>query len=311
MNSPGPDQADQAQRHFGYVVLLGRPNVGKSTLVNRMVGSKVSIVSRRPQTTRHKVLGVVTHGSHQAAFVDTPGVHGGSQRLLNRAMTRTALSALEDADMGMFLVEGTGLREEDTVVLRKAMQRERFRSVPWLCCLTKLDLVRPRERLLELMSQLDGIYPWQAIIPVSARRGSGVDDLWQLIEAHLPSGPHMFPEDQISDRPLRFMACELIREQLFNQLGDEVPHRVAVFVEQLKEEKRLVRLDASIVVERDGQKAIVIGAGGGRLKSVGSKSRKGLEILFEKKVLLNLWVRVRPNWSNSQSEVRALGYDEG
>lgn len=311
MNSDAPPDFSDSGTHFGYVAVLGRPNVGKSTLVNRLVGAKVSIVSRRPQTTRHRVLGVATNGHCQAAYVDTPGVHRDGARVLNRTMVHNALAALEDADVGLFLVEGTGLSEQDRAVLKRVRRRQGSKALPWICGLTKSDLVRPREQLLERISELDGLSEWQAIIPLCARRGQGVKELQSLVEKHLPQGPHMFPSDQVSDRSLRFMASELIREQLMRQLGDELPHRTAVRIDKLDEAQDRVKLAASILVERDGQKAIVIGAKGQRLKSLGSKARAGLEGLFAKKVVLHLWVRVHANWSNSEQAVRSLGIHEG
>ncbi len=305
------EPAEQAATRCGYVAVLGRPNVGKSTLVNRLVGSKISIVSRRPQTTRHKVLGVATRGCYQAAYVDTPGLHQDARRVLNRAMVRNALASVEEADLGLFLVEGTGFKAEDRVALQRVMKSASSRSMPWICGLTKSDLVRPREKLLERIAELDGMNEWRAIVPLCARRGQGVDDIRHLVEQHLPAGPHLFPGDQISDRSLQFMASELVREQLMRQLGDEVPHRTAVRIDELDESAPRVRLAASILVERDGQKAIVIGAKGERLKSIGSKARVGLQSLFGKQVNLKLWVRVRPNWSNSERDIRALGINEG
>ncbi len=311
MNSNASPDSKESDTYFGYVAVLGRPNVGKSTLVNRLVGSKVSIVSRRPQTTRHRVLGVVTDGRYQAAYVDTPGIHRDGTRILNRTMVHNALAALEGAEVGLFLVEGTGLLEQDRAVLKRVMRRPGSKALPWICGLTKCDLVRPREKLLERISELSGLSDWSAIIPLCARRGQGVDELQALVEQHLPRGAHMFPSDQLSDRSLRFMASELIREQLMRQLGDEIPHRTAVSIDRLDEGQNQVRITASILVERDGQKAIVIGAKGQRLKSLGSKARIGLEALFAKKVVLHLWVRVRPNWSNSEKAVRSLGIYEG
>ncbi len=311
MNSKSESNATRPDTRFGYVVVLGRPNVGKSTLVNRLVGSKVSIVSRRPQTTRHRVLGVATKGIYQAAYVDTPGVHKDAKRVLNRTMVKNAIAAIQDADVGLFLVEGTGLHEQDHAVLKRIMRGSGAKSMPWLCALTKSDLVRPKEKLLERISELSRMQDWSAIVPLCARRGQGVEDLRALVEQHLPEGPHMFPEDQVSDRSLQFMASELIREQLMRQLGDEVPHRTAVRIDEFDESELRVRLAASILVEREGQKAIVIGAKGERLKSIGSKARVGLEALFAKKVGLRLWVRVRPNWSNSEKAVKSLGIHEG
>jgi len=301
--------AGEAPR-FGYVAVVGRPNVGKSTLVNRLVGAKISIVSRRAQTTRASVLGICTRGHIQAALIDTPGVHEDARRVLNRAMVRNALSAIENADVGVFLAEATGVRALDRTVLDRVMRVKKASALPWICCLTKSDLVRPRERLLEHIAAVNALGDWHAIIPVSARKDQGVSDLEEHVGALLPNGPHHFPRDHLSDRSVRFMAGEIVREQLMRQLGDEVPHRTAVQIEAFKESRKIVHISAAIVVERGGQKAIVIGAKGERLKSIGSKARTGIETLLGRQVNLKLWVRVRPNWSNSEKAVRALGIDE-
>ena len=304
-------EAPQSQdTRFGYVAVVGRPNVGKSTLVNRFIGSKVSIVSRRAQTTRHAVLGILTRGSVQAALIDTPGVHEDAGRVLNRTMVQNALSAMTDADVGLFLLEATAVRELDRVVLERVLGVHKASALPWICCLTKSDLVHPREQLLERMAEVNALGAWHAIVPVSARKVHGLGDLEKLVGDLLPSGPHLFPEDHVSDRPVRFMASEIIREQLMRQLGDEVPHRTAVQLEAFDESKLLVHINASIVVEREGQKAIMIGSKGERLKSIGSRARAGIESLLGKKVNLKLWVRVRPNWSNSERAVRMFGIDE-
>ena len=304
-------EAPQSQdTRFGYVAVVGRPNVGKSTLVNRFIGSKVSIVSRRAQTTRHAVLGILTRGAVQAALIDTPGVHEDAGRVLNRTMVQNALSAMTDADVGLFLLEATAVRDLDRVVLKRVLGVDKASTLPWICCLTKSDLVHPRELLLERMAEVDALGAWHAIVPVSARKAHGLGDLEKLVGDLLPNGPHLFPEDHVSDRPVRFMASEIIREQLMRQLGDEVPHRTAVQLETFDESKSLVHINASIVVERDGQKAIIIGSKGERLKSIGSRARAGIESLLGKKVNLKLWVRVRPNWSNSEKAVRILGIDE-
>ncbi len=304
------DEPASQTRRFGYVAVVGRPNVGKSTLVNRLVGAKVSIVSRRAQTTRASVLGICTRGHVQAALIDTPGVHEDAARVLNRVMVRNALSAIKNADVGLFLVEASAMQALDRAALERVMRVEKANALPWICCLTKSDLVRPREQLLERIAAAHAIRNWHAIIPLSARKGHGVDDLEQAVSELLPTGPHHFPDDHLSDRSLKFMAAEIIREQLMRQLGDEVPHRTAVHIEAFEESEKIVHMRAVILVEREGQKAIVIGAKGERLKSIGSKARAGLETLLEKKVNLKLWVRVRPNWSNSEKAVRALGIDE-
>ena len=303
-------QASASEHRFGYVAVVGRPNVGKSTLVNRLVGAKVSIVSRRAQTTRSSVLGICTRGASQAALIDTPGVHQDAARVLNRAMVRNALSAIKSADVGMFLCEATGVQALDRTVLDRVMRIDTAGALPWICCLTKSDLVRPREKLLERMAEVSALQDWHAIVPVSARKAHGLGRLEGVVTDLLPLGAHLFPQDHLSDRSLQFMASELVREQLMRQLGDEVPHRTAVQLESFDESGKVVRISASIIVEREGQKAIVIGAKGERLKSIGSKARVGLEALLGTKVNLKLWVRVRRNWSNSEKAVRALGIDE-
>ncbi len=303
-------EAASEARRFGYVAVVGRPNVGKSTLVNRLVGAKVSIVSRRAQTTRASVLGIYTQGHVQAALVDTPGVHEDARRVLNRAMVRNALSAIENADVGVFLAEATGVTALDRTVLDRVMGVQGANKLPWICCLTKSDLVRPREKLLPRIAEVSAFKAWHAILPISARKRHGVDDFKQRVSELLPVGPHLFPHDHLSDRPVRFMASEMIREQLMRQLGDEVPHRTAVQIEAFDESGEIARVTAAVIVEREGQKAIVIGAKGERLKSIGSKARGGLEALLDKKVHLKLWVQVRRNWSNSEKAVRSFGIDE-
>jgi GTP-binding protein Era len=289
----------------GYVALVGRPNVGKSTLLNHLLGRKLAITSRRPQTTRHSLLGVDTIGAAQAVWVDTPGIHDAGARALNRYMVKSATSVLADVDIVVMLVERLRWTEEDALVLRHV----RAAKVPKICVITKVDQVAERAQLLPQIAELAERASFEAIVPVSALRGIGLDGLKSEVFARLPVGPHLFPRDQITDRSERFIAAEIVREKLMRQLGDELPHRVAVLVERFKRGKRLVEIDATIVVERVGQKAIVIGDGGSRLKSIGAEARADIEQFLDAHVMLRLWVKVKPGWTRDTAGLRRLGFE--
>ncbi len=289
----------------GYVALVGRPNVGKSTLLNHILGRKLAITSRKPQTTRHNLLGVATTGASQAIYVDTPGIHEVGSRALNRRMVRSATSVLHDVDLVVMLVEGLRWTDEDELVLRHV----RKSAAPALAVISKIDLVANREQLLPQIKQLSELDVFQAIIPVSALRGIGLDQLKGEVAARIPMGPHLFPADQVTDRSERFIAGEIIREKLMRQLGDELPHRAAVVVERYAAGKRLVEIDANIYVERQGQKAIIIGKNGGRLKSIGTDARLDIERMVGQKVMLRLWVKVKAGWTNSEGTLRRLGIE--
>jgi len=289
----------------GYVALVGRPNVGKSTLLNHLVGRKLSITSRKPQTTRHTLLGVDTIGDAQAIYVDTPGIHDGGGRAMNRYMVRTATSALHDVDIVVVVLERLRFDDEDRHVVdlvRSARGRK-------MCVINKIDQLDQLEQLLPHIAQLDSLGVFEEIIPVSALRGTGLDRLKQQVLARLPEGPHLFPPDQVTDRSERFIAGEIVREKLMRRLGDELPHRITVVIENYVVKERIVEIDATIFVERDGQKAIIIGRNGSLLKSVGQDARIDIETLIERKVMLRLWVKVKAGWTNNESGLRRLGFD--
>jgi GTPase len=290
----------------GYVALVGRPNVGKSTLLNRILGQKVSITSRRPQTTRHRILGIKTGEQVQAVYVDTPGLHRGGKRAMNRYMNRAATDALQDVDLVVFVVEGTRWTDEDELVLEKLRQL----SCPVILAVNKIDRVTDKKKLLPYLQQVSGHMDFAQIIPLSAKQGSQVAELEQAVEALLPESTPFYPEDQVTDRSMRFMAAELVREKLFRKLGQELPYGITVEIEQFKEEDGLFRINALIWVERDSQKAIVIGKQGALLREVGRESRIDMEEAFGQKVFLELWVKVKEGWADDERALRSLGYDD-
>ncbi|HSJ48006.1 MAG TPA: GTPase Era [Gammaproteobacteria bacterium] len=290
----------------GYVALVGRPNVGKSTLLNRILGQKVSITSRRPQTTRHRILGIKTGAQVQAVYVDTPGLHRGGKRAMNRYMNRAATDALQDVDVVVFVVEGTRWTDEDELVLEKLRQV----SCPVILAINKIDRVVDKKALLPYLQQVSRHMDFSQIIPLSAKQGSQVGELEQAVEALLPESTPFYPEDQVTDRSMRFMAAELVREKLFRKLGQELPYGITVEIEQFKEEDGLFRINALIWVERDSQKAIVIGKQGALLREVGRESRIDMEEAFGQKVFLELWVKVKEGWADDERALRSLGYDD-
>ena len=291
--------------HSGFAALVGRPNVGKSTLLNALVGEKLSIVTPRPQTTRHRILGVVTLPQAQIAFVDTPGLHAKAARALNKAMNRTATAALEDADLVVLVVEALRWTAEDDLALARIVRADR----PAIAAVNKIDRVRPRERLLPYLGELGTRHPFLAIVPVSALRADNVADLRDTIAAHLPRGPVLFPQGELTDRSVSFRIAETIREKLTLELNQEVPYGIAVEVEQLKEEQGVLTVDAAIWVDREGQKPIVIGARGERLKRVGRAARLALNEMLGRRLHLNLWVKVRENWADNARALRELGVE--
>lgn len=290
----------------GYVALVGRPNVGKSTLLNRILGQKVSITSRRPQTTRHRILGIKTGAQVQAVYVDTPGLHRGGKRAMNRYMNRAATDALQDVDVVVFVVEGTRWTDEDELVLEKLRQV----NCPVILAINKIDRVADKKELLPYLQQVSRHMDFTQIIPLSAKQGSQVGELEQAVEALLPESTPFYPEDQVTDRSMRFMAAELVREKLFRKLGQELPYGITVEIEQFKEEDGLFRINALIWVERDSQKAIVIGKQGALLREVGRESRIDMEESFGQKVFLELWVKVKEGWADDERALRSLGYDD-
>jgi GTPase len=293
-----------ADFHCGYVALVGRPNVGKSTLLNRILGQKISITSRRPQTTRHRVLGIKTLPHAQLIYVDTPGIHDFNGRAMNRYMNRTASSVLADVDVVVFLVDGLRWTDGDELVLKKLA----LTSHPVILVVNKIDLLDRREALLPGLQSLAEKFPFTEIIPVSARKGDNIAALESRIEALLPEAPPLFPEDQVTDRSVRFLAAELVREKLFRLLGRELPYGLTVQIEQYRDEPGITHIHALIWVERDSQKNIVIGRGGRVLKEVGKEARKDIEDLIGNKVNLKLWVKNKEGWADDERALQSLGY---
>ncbi len=290
----------------GYVAIIGRPNVGKSTLLNAILGQKISITSHKPQTTRHRILGIKTIGAVQTIYVDTPGMHRQAKQAINRYMNRTALQVLADVDVVGFVVEGTYWTPEDEWILDKLKKITK----PVILIVNKVDLVKPKAQLLPHLELLNKKMAFADIIPLSARKGENVPELENLIAKFLPEGPHFFPDDQLTDRNDRFLASEMIREKITRLVHEEVPYAATVEIEEFKEEEKLIRISAVIWLEREGQKAIVIGEGGKQLKDIGRRARLDMEKMFEQKVFLKLWVRVKENWSDDERALRSLGYEE-
>lgn len=298
------DQQDGATR-CGYVAIVGRPNVGKSTLLNRLIGQKLSITSRRPQTTRHQVLGIATEGNVQAIYVDTPGIHKAATRAINRYMNRAAVSVLDDVDVAVFVVDALKWTEDDALVLERLAKAE----CPVILAVNKVDELADKAKLLPHLQWLSQQREFAEIVPISARGGHNVDVLAQLVAKLLPEQPHVFGPDELTDRSQRFLAAELIREKVMRQLGDEIPYQLAVEIEKFAEEDGLYRINAAILVEKDGQKAIVIGKGGERLKKIGTQARIDMERMFGCKVMLEVWVKVRGGWADDERALKSLGYD--
>ena len=294
-----------AQDHrCGFVALVGRPNVGKSTLLNRLIGEKISITSSKPQTTRHRVLGIRTLDRAQIVYVDTPGLHRGARRAINRVLNETALAALQDVDLVVMLVAGTRFTDEDEQVLAAVSRL----SVPVVLAINKVDRVRPKTAILPFIQQLAGRFPFAAIVPLSALHGDSVEALEQELLQRLPPSPPLFPPDQITDRSARFLAAERVREKLFRKLGEELPYGLTVEIERFEEGERLVRIHALVWVERPSHKKIVIGHKGAMLKAVGREARLELERLFGKRVYLELWVKVKEGWADDERALHSLGY---
>jgi len=290
----------------GTVVIVGRPNAGKSTLLNRLVGRKVSIASRRPQTTWHRILGVRNQPGGQLVFVDTPGLHRRKGSSLSQVLNRAARASLAGVDACVCVITPAGWAREDLEVLDLLRKVE----LPCVLAINKIDRMSDKSALLPLMKDSAERYPFVEIVPVSARTGNGVDELADALLPHLPEGPPGFPEDMHTDRGPRFMAAELIREQLFRRLGDELPYSSAVEIERFEPGSERTEIAAVIWVERSGQKAIMIGADGAQMKQIGIHARKELERMLGQPVHLKLWVKVREGWSRRAEDLRRFGYEE-
>ncbi len=294
------------QTRAGMVAVIGRPNVGKSTLVNAMVGYKVSIVSTKAQTTRHRILGVDTRESGQIVFVDTPGLHVGGKRAINRYMNRAARGALGDVSLGVLVIEAGRWDDEDEAAFKVLVDSE----LPRVLVINKVDRIRDKAVLLPFIAEVTRDRGFAEVFPISAEKSVGLEDLRRGLLKLLPESEPLFGEDEITDRSERFLVAELIREQLLRQLGAELPYETTVTIDAFAEEGRLLRIAATIHVEREGQKAIVIGAGGTRIRSIGQGARLAIEEQFERKVYMELWCKVRAAWSDDEQALRGFGYVE-
>ncbi|EDY85845.1 GTP-binding protein Era [gamma proteobacterium HTCC5015] len=286
--------------------MVGRPNVGKSTLMNRLIGVRLSIATHKPQTTRHQVLGVVTRDHTQMVFVDTPGYHLGEKRAINRYMNRAALGSLNDVDVVVFVVQAMRFSDEDKALLNRIKKTD----LPVIAVVNKVDVLDDKNELLPFMQMLNEQHDFVSMLPISARKGQGVDALEGELTPHLPEQPHIFEEDDFTDRNMRFLAAERIREQLFLNMQQEIPYATTVEIEQFKEEAERFVIHAVIWVERASQKGMVIGKGGQRLKEVGTRARQSIARLLDTRVHLELWVRVKEGWSDDERSLTKLGYSE-
>jgi GTPase len=298
---------NEDKTYCGFVAIVGRPNVGKSTLLNKLLGQKVSITSRKPQTTRHRILGIDTQDTYQTIFVDTPGLHIEEKRAINRLMNRAATSSLGDVEMVVFVVDGTQWTADDEMVLNKL----RYMQCPVVLAVNKVDVIKDKEILLPHLQMLAQKGNFAEILPISAEKGTNVDKIREMAKRLLPEGEHYFPDDYITDRSSRFMASEIIREKLMRFTGEELPYSVTVEIERFKvETDGLFHINALILVEREGQKKMVIGNKGEKLKVIGTEARLDMERLFGQRVFLELWVKVKSGWADDERALRSLGYGD-
>lgn len=296
---------ENQKTYCGFIAIVGRPNVGKSTLLNKILGQKISITSRKAQTTRHRIVGIHTEGAYQAIYVDTPGLHIEEKRAINRLMNRAASSAIGDVDLIIFVVEGTKWTEDDEMVLNKL----RAAKAPVVLAINKIDNVKEKDELFPHITELSQKFDFVEILPISAQRGKNVHILQKIVRDSLREGVHHFPEEYVTDRSQRFMASEIIREKLMRFTGEELPYSVTVEIEQFKvNERGVYEINGLILVEREGQKKMVIGAKGQKIKTIGIEARADMERLFDAQVHLELWVKVKSGWADDERALRSLGY---
>ncbi|EEX50497.1 GTPase Era [Pasteurella dagmatis] len=296
---------DNTKTYCGFIAIVGRPNVGKSTLLNKILGQKISITSRKAQTTRHRIVGIHTEGAYQAIYVDTPGLHIEEKRAINRLMNRAASSAIGDVDLIIFVVDGTHWNEDDEMVLNKL----RAAKTPVVLAINKIDNIKNKEEMLPFITELSSKFGFAHVVPISAQSGKNVNELEKIVRNSLREGIHHFPEEYVTDRSQRFMASEIIREKLMRFTGDELPYSVTVEIEQFKlNERGTYEINGLILVEREGQKKMVIGNKGQKIKQIGIEARSDMERLFDNKVHLELWVKVKSGWADDERALRSLGY---
>ena len=294
------------EQRCGYVAIVGRPNVGKSTLLNHILGQKISITSRKPQTTRHRVLGIKTEHNIQAIYVDTPGLHQDSAKAINRYMNRAASSTITGVDVVVFVIEKDHWGEADEWVLEQVKRAQ----CPVILAVNKIDQLKDKAVLLPHLQFLGKQMDFDEIVPVSAVKGTNLDSLEACINKRLPEGIPLFPEDQVTDRSERFMAAELVREKIMRQLGAEVPYSMTVEIEEFRDSGKSLHIGALILVEREGQKRILIGNKGSKLRLIGQEARVDMETMFDRKVMLKLWVKVKSGWADDERALRSLGYND-
>jgi len=295
------------ERHCGLVAIVGRPNVGKSTLLNALLGQKISITSKKPQTTRHRILGILTEENRQAILVDTPGLHTEEKRAINRLMNRAASSSIAEVELVVFLVEGTHWTTDDELVLSKVKKT----GAPCILVVNKIDNVQDKEDLLPQLQKLAARHDYKDIVPISALKGDNLDKIKSACLDVLPEGDFWFPEDYITDRSSRFMASEILREKLIRFTGDELPYSTTVEIEQFKvDEKGILHINALVLVERNSQKRMIIGNKGEKLKTIGKEARRDMEEMFGQQVFLETWVKIKSGWADDERALRSLGYGD-
>ncbi len=297
---------NETVQHCGYVAIVGRPNVGKSTLLNRILGIKLAITSHKAQTTRHAILGIKSFDDGQVVYVDTPGIHDRSDNAMNRYLNRTARSVLSDVDLLIFVVEALRWTKEDEKVLAHLQQAR----VPVILAVNKVDKVKQKEALLPYLSEMAARHDFREIVPLSAKNGRNLEQLEALVLQALPSGERLFPDDQLTDRPEKFFAAEMIREQVTRRYAKELPYATSVEIEKFEELEGRYRIHAVIWVEKPGQKGIIIGKNGQALKEMATQARKSMEKFFDTKVHLEIWVKVKKSWSSDEASLVRLGYGE-
>ena len=290
----------------GYVAIVGRPNVGKSTLMNALIEQKVSITSRKPQTTRHHILGIKTLSETQILFVDTPGIHSNQKRAINRYMNRAAQSVIADVDVTVMLVDRHIFTADDEMIL-ESIQKS---GCHLILAINKVDRIRQQQEILPIIGALKERVGNRNIVPISASRKENLDALLGVIESSLPASPFYFPPEEVTDRSEKFLVAELVREKLMRQFGEELPYATTIQLERFEAQAKVIQIDATIFVERMGQRAILIGAGGNKLKRVGIDARRDIEKLLDHQVMLRLWVKVKRGWSDDERALRSLGYGE-
>lgn len=297
-------ESNKKKSYCGYVAIIGKPNVGKSTLLNKILTQKISITARKPQTTRHRILGIKTDGDFQTIYVDTPGLHHDKKRAINRYMNKVAMSAIREVEVIIFVVEAMKWTTDDQLVLDKLSHVE----VPVILAINKVDMVPLKEELFPYIKKLTEKRQFAAVVPISATKNVNVADLQQEVKKLLPEGAFLYYPEQITDRDHTFLAAEIIREKLVRFLGQELPYATTVVIENFEDKENVLHVSGIIFVEREGQKIIIIGKGGGQLKKIGTYARKDMENLFAKKIYLELWVKVKDEWSNDEKILKQFGY---